>query len=81
MLGFTARSTTNDITLGGPELEDARWMSRLDIVAALEERTLRLPSTASISFRLITEWFDAGPLGRLAEIAAGTLDVQRRSGR
>jgi NAD+ diphosphatase len=79
MLGFTARATTEDITLGDPELEDARWMSRPDIVAALLEGALRLPSPASISLRLITDWFDSGPCGHLAEIAASTLDPQRHA--
>ena len=81
MLGFRARAITADITLGDPELEDARWMSRPDIVAALRESTLRLPSVASISFRLITEWFDAGTFGRLAKIAAGTLEHEQGSSR
>lgn len=68
MLGFTARAITEDVRLDDLELEDARWMSRVEIVAALREGTLRLPSRASISFRLITEWFDSGHQAPLAEL-------------
>jgi NAD+ diphosphatase len=70
MLGFTAEATTTTIRLHDGELEDARWLSRDEIVAELQAGTLRLPSAISISHRLIEDWFDAGEPGRLEEVMA-----------
>lgn len=55
MLGFTAHAATNDIYLRDAELEDARWLTRAEIAAG----EVALPTTHSISFRLIEDWFDA----------------------
>ena len=38
------------------ELEDARWLTRAQIAAG----EVALPTTHSISFRLIEDWYDAG---------------------
>jgi len=68
MLGFTASATSEEISLGDRELEDARWMSRFEVVRSLRDGPFRLPSRSSISFHLITEWFDAGDVGPLASV-------------
>ncbi len=65
MLGFTARAVSTSIRLHDGELEDARWLSRGEIIRGLRQGTLRLPSEISISYRLIADWFDAGERGRL----------------
>jgi len=59
MLGFHARAGGNDaIELLDGELEDARWFSREDIDAALNQAgPLRLPPRISIARRLIEDWY------------------------
>lgn len=56
MLGFTAHAATTEVHLHDAELEDARWLSREQIANG----EVSLPTTHSISFRLIEDWFDAG---------------------
>jgi NAD+ diphosphatase len=56
MLGFTARARRTDIDLSDDELEDARWFTRAQLAAG----EIALPTTHSISFRLIEDWYDAG---------------------
>ena len=77
MLGFTAEATTTTIRLHDGELEDARWLSRDEVVAELRAGTLRLPSEISISHRLIADWFDAGESGRLEEVMASVEERRR----
>jgi len=60
MLGFTARAENGQINLRDHELEDARWFSRAEIAATLRDDALRMPSTISIAYRLIEDWFDVG---------------------
>jgi NAD+ diphosphatase len=55
MLGFMAHAATTDIDRSDDELEDARWLTRREIGAG----DVALPTTHSISFRLIEEWYDA----------------------
>lgn len=55
MLGFTAHATNAEIRRRDDELEDARWFTRADIASG----TPVLPPSASISFRLIEDWFDS----------------------
>ena len=62
MLGFTARPAGGAIALRDGELEDARWVTREDIVAG----RIMLPMRMSIAWRLIEQWFDAAP-GRCLE--------------
>ncbi len=68
MLGFVAEATHTTIRLHDGELEDARWLSREDIVSEVEQGTLQLPSDISISHLLLAEWFDAGGLGQLRDL-------------
>jgi NAD+ diphosphatase len=56
MLGFTARAAGVEIMRNDDELEDVRWVTREQIAAG----EVALPTTHSISFRLIEEWYDAG---------------------
>ena len=63
MLGFTARALSSAITLKDGELEDARWFSREDIAAGL----IAMPSSQSISFRLIEDWYDSAASHPLRE--------------
>lgn len=57
MLGFMAQALSHEIRLHDRELEDAKWFSREDIRQGLRDGTLKLPSSLSISHRLLTEWF------------------------
>ncbi len=56
MLGFSAHASRTDIHRTDDELEDARWLTREQIAAG----EVALPTTHSISFRLIEDWYDAG---------------------
>ena len=68
MLGFIAQATRTTIRLHDGELEDARWLSREDIINEVEQGKLQLPSDISISRLLLAEWFDAGGLGKLRDL-------------
>jgi NAD+ diphosphatase len=68
MIGFTARAASGQIRLNDCELEDVRWMSRSAVVRSLQEGAFRLPMRTSISFRLISQWFDAGEMGPLERV-------------
>jgi NAD+ diphosphatase len=56
MLGFTAHARRTEIDLSDEELEDARWFTRAQLAAG----EIALPTTHSISFRLIEDWYDDG---------------------
>lgn len=56
MLGFCAKSPGSATAKCSAELEDARWFSRADIAGGLPV----LPSSQSISFRLIEDWYNSG---------------------
>lgn len=57
MLGFTAQALGKEIRLHDRELEDARWFTREGIREGLRDGSLTLPSSLSISHRLLTDWF------------------------
>ncbi|MEZ4868774.1 MAG: NAD(+) diphosphatase [Caldilineaceae bacterium] len=69
MLGYMAEAATTEFNLIDDELEEARWMSRPQIVEELRSGALKLPPGLSISRRLIESWFDAGAYGKLRDIA------------
>ncbi len=74
MLGFTAEALSESIRLMDHELEDARWFSRQDFQDRLAAGLLRLPSSFSIAFRLIEDWYDSAgstPLRALLDSIAG----------
>lgn len=54
MLGFIAHASRLDIRQADDELEDVRWLTRAQIAAG----EVALPTTHSISFRLIEDWYD-----------------------
>jgi NAD+ diphosphatase len=56
MLGFFAKSPADVLPKCSAELEDARWFSRADIAQGVPA----LPSSQSISFRLIEDWYNSG---------------------
>jgi NAD+ diphosphatase len=56
MLGFCAKSPRGIAPKCSAELQDARWFSRADIA----QGSPALPSSQSISFRLIEDWYNAG---------------------
>ena len=60
MLGFYGRARSLDLDVDTDELETARWFHRDEILASPEDETFRLPRRDSISFRLISDWLNAG---------------------
>ena len=59
MLGYTAEAQGyTSIQLNDKELEDARWISRKEIIAELSTGKFVPPTSISISFRLIEDWFN-----------------------
>jgi NAD+ diphosphatase len=68
MVGFTAEAATRAINLNDGELEDARWFTRALIREGLEAGDFGLPSTYSISFHLIEDWYDRGDCGSLRDL-------------
>ena len=69
MAGFHARAASSKISLHDKELIEARWFTRAQLAKEIRAGTLLLPTSASISFRLLEEWYDAGPGGKLADLA------------
>ena len=59
MLGFTGKALTTEIEVDGREIQDARWWSREDALAAAEDGSLVVPPGISISRSLITGWYGA----------------------
>lgn len=57
MLGFTGKALTTEIHVDGEELQDARWWSRDDALAAAQDGSFVVPPGISISRSLITGWY------------------------
>lgn len=57
MLGFTGKALTTEIHVDGKELQDARWWSRDDALAAAQDGSFVVPPGISISRSLITGWY------------------------
>ena len=57
MLGFVGRATSEDITVDGDELDDARWFTRAEMKAEAEAGSLVLPGGVSISRSLVEHWY------------------------
>jgi NAD+ diphosphatase len=68
MLGFRARAADPTIQVDQDELQDAQWFTREQIRSGLLERRLHLPTSISVSHRLIEGWYDEGELGALRDI-------------
>ena len=58
MLGFHAEASNQDLTFHDKEIEDARWFTRKELVAAVTNNELRLSTPVSISYRLLEDWFN-----------------------
>jgi NAD+ diphosphatase len=58
MLGYTATAGSDAISLNDNELEDARWLTRDQISEKLALGEFQLPTSISISSRLIEDWFN-----------------------
>ncbi len=67
MVGFFAEAENCDIKIDPHELEDAQWFSRQQIIDGLENGAHKLPTPFSISRNLISDWFDSGDQGKLAD--------------
>jgi NAD+ diphosphatase len=63
MLGFLATAADDTAAeADGEEIVAVRWFTRDEIGAGLAgESELRLPGSASIAHRLITDWFEGAP--------------------
>jgi NAD+ diphosphatase len=59
MLGYHAWTDDPTIDVDGDEIEEARWFSRAELVAACENGEVRLPGSVSIARRLIERWYGA----------------------
>ncbi|MGH3328313.1 MAG: NAD(+) diphosphatase, partial [Streptomycetales bacterium] len=57
MLAFTARAVTTEIAVDGEEIVEARWFSRAELAAAIENAEVILPPPVSIAHRLIETWY------------------------
>jgi NAD+ diphosphatase len=68
MLGFTAEATDEAIHLNDGELDAAGWFSREEILRGLRDGTFDVPTSVSISHRLIEAWFDTGDVGPLRDV-------------
>jgi len=65
MVGFFAEADSENITVDHHELEDAKWFTREEIIRGIKEGTYKLPTSYSISRKLITDWFNQGEYGNL----------------
>ncbi len=65
MVGFAARATTTDLVLQADEIADARWFSRAELAAALNDGSIGVPPGLSIARHLIEDWY-GGPLPEAA---------------
>jgi NAD+ diphosphatase len=57
MVGFTARAVSTELRLQEDEIEAARWFTRDELRAAVEDGSLRISSRISIARRLIEHWY------------------------
>jgi NAD+ diphosphatase len=58
MLGYQARAASgDDPVVDGDELSEARWFSREDLAAGVQDGSLVLPPPVSIARRLVEHWY------------------------
>ena len=57
MVGFTARALSTELRLQADEIEAARWFTRDELRAAVDDGSLRISSRISIARRLIEHWY------------------------
>jgi NAD+ diphosphatase len=61
MIGCHAEATTHDIVVDCAELEEARWLSRDEVIAMLQRRHphgLTAPPPAAIAYHIIRAWVE-----------------------
>lgn len=58
MLGFSARSTSAEISIDGEEIGFAAWFTRDELTAQLGAGEIALPGRSSIASRLVQAWRD-----------------------
>jgi NAD+ diphosphatase len=56
MVGFTARASAGQLVLQDGEIAEARWFTRDELRAAVDDGTLAVSSRLSISRRLLEHW-------------------------
>ena len=61
MIGFVGRAVTEEIDVDNDEIDDARWLTRAEMLAQTQAGTLELPGGVSISRSLVEDWY-GGPL-------------------
>ncbi|PJI94748.1 NAD(+) diphosphatase [Luteimicrobium subarcticum] len=57
MLGFRAAARDTVVRCDGVEVDDARWFTRPELLAAARSGQVRLPGRTSIARALVEEWF------------------------
>lgn len=68
MLGFFAKAITEKITLHDDELENAKWMTREEIIEGIKNKTLKHPTNFSIAYRLLETWFNKNSTETFSDI-------------
>ena len=58
MLGYTAHAGLSQIHLNDQELEEAKWLNRRELADQLLSGEFLPPTSISISFRLVEDWFN-----------------------
>ncbi|GAB3069036.1 NAD(+) diphosphatase [Pedococcus soli] len=56
MVGFTARTTTAQLTLQESEIAEARWYTREQLLAAVADGSLTVSPRVSIARRIVEHW-------------------------
>ncbi len=56
MVGFTARSSTAELTLQEAEIAEARWYTRTELLAAIADGSLTVSPRVSIARRIVEHW-------------------------
>jgi NAD+ diphosphatase len=62
MIGCTAKAESDELTIDTAELEDARWFSRAEVAAALNDapdRSFEAPPRAAIARTLLEQWLSS----------------------
>ena len=58
MLGFSAEARDAELHIDHNEIDQARWMTREELLNSPEDETFRMPRRDSISRQLITDWLE-----------------------
>lgn len=64
MVAFFGRATSREIHVDGAEIADARWFTRAELRAGLEDGSITVPRSVSISASLLTAFFGEPLPGR-----------------